>query len=896
MRPATTIRTARAAAVLVALLIACPLRAQLYRATLLSTDGAVTELPNAINNQGVIVGSTPVGNGYSPVVYTNDVPSLLDTPFGWMFVNPAGVDSAGVVFGSAYVNDNDVLVAWVLGNVTILTSAPAAVLFVHAVNDSGTVVGGIEDTATDGFIYSAGSLTDLGLLPGDVDDALNSVNNSGTAVGTGVTPYPALVNHAIGATLAGLYDLGWGAGSQAVAINDSGTIAGLQQVGGAQAAVVSVNGVISPIVSTNWSAFSPMAINNGGMVVGTATLNVRGTPENLAFTYQDGVTTDLNTLVNIPGVTLGSATAITAAGQILAVAQDQATWYVLSPVSLHFSVSAPASASLGTPVTITVTALDAQGNPAPYYDGTLQFTSSDGAAVLPIVQGLISGVRTFDVTFSTLGSQTVTVTDTLYPSITGTSAPVAATLGPRISAQPASQAVNAGSPATFSVAATGQPAPAYQWSFDGAAIPGATAPSYTVADAQAANSGSYAVVVSNSSGSVASASALLTVTAPSGGPAIAEQPSSYSIVGGQTVVLTVGASSGTASSSLRPLVSAALSYKWYLNGNLLSDGAGISGSQEATLILSGASAVPGSYACLIEDASGSVLSQAAELSLSSAAYPSRLINVSCRAQVGQGADILIAGFVVGRSAGNASLPVLIRGSGPALSGFGVPGVLPDPDLGLYSTSPAPALIASNVAWGGGSALAHAASSVGAFAWTDPSSNDTALLEDLVPGAYTANVSGKSGDSGVALAEVYDATPAASVTASSPRLINISARILVGSGANSLIAGFVVGGTTAKTFLIRASGPALEKYGVSGTIPDPELQLNGSSGVIATSIGWQGDAQIASAAAQVGAFSWGDAATPDSALLVTLPPGSYTANVSGASGDTGVGLVEVYEVP
>ena len=85
------------------------------------------------------------------------------------------------------------------------------------------------------------------------------------------------------------------------------------------------------------------------------------------------------------------------------------------------------------------------------------------------------------------------------------------------------------------------------------------------------------------------------------------------------------------------------------------------------------------------------------------------------------------------------------------------------------------------------------------------------------------------------------------------------------------------------------------------MPDPELQLyqsnsDGSSTLLQTNTGWAGNAQIAAAAGTVGAFSWGATATPDSAILITLPPGAYTAQVSGATGDTGVALVEVYEVP
>ena len=102
--------------------------------------------------------------------------------------------------------------------------------------------------------------------------------------------------------------------------------------------------------------------------------------------------------------------------------------------------------------------------------------------------------------------------------------------------------------------------------------------------------------------------------------------------------------------------------------------------------------------------------------------------------------------------------------------------------------------------------------------------------------------------------------------------------------------------TSKTVLIRGSGPALSAFGVPGVLPDPQLQLNNSTGTIASNAGWGGNMQLAAVADSVGAFSWGSAPTPDSALLVTLPPGGYTVEVAGSSGDTGVALVEVYEVP
>jgi hypothetical protein len=259
---------------------------------------------------------------------------------------------------------------------------------------------------------------------------------------------------------------------------------------------------------------------------------------------------------------------------------------------------------------------------------------------------------------------------------------------------------------------------------------------------------------------------------------------------------------------------------------------------------------------------------------------------------------LIAGFVVGGASAGPGEPVLIRASGPALLAFGVAGILPDPSLVLNNPS---GVMASDSGWNGNSQVTSTAAQVGAFAWTSSSSKDSALVETLPPAAYTAEITGTSGDTGIALAEVYDATPAASYSPSAPHLVNISARLQVGTGANILIAGFVVGGTTSKTVLLRASGPALAPFGVSGTLSDPQLSLyrsnaDGTSTLLSSNTGWGGNAQIAAAAGSVGAFSWGSQGTPDSAILVTLPPGAYTAQVQGASGDTGIALVEAYDVP
>jgi beta-glucanase (GH16 family) len=155
-------------------------------------------------------------------------------------------------------------------------------------------------------------------------------------------------------------------------------------------------------------------------------------------------------------------------------------------------------------------------------------------------------------------------------------------------------------------------------------------------------------------------------------------------------------------------------------------------------------------------------------------------------------------------------------------------------------------------------------------------------------AVTAD--GTSDPSGAAQA----AALAASTTS---KLVDISTRGFVGTGPNALVAGFVVGGPSPKTILIRASGPAIaaSPFNVPGTLADPQAQVYASSTVIASNAGWGGNSTIAAAAASVGAFAWSDPASLDSALLMTLAPGAYTVVVSGAAGDTGIALLEVYDV-
>ncbi len=352
------------------------------------------------------------------------------------------------------------------------------------------------------------------------------------------------------------------------------------------------------------------------------------------------------------------------------------------------------------------------------------------------------------------------------------------------------------------------------------------------------------------------------------------QPLSVSVTGGTVALDAVATNSPT--------------YQWMLNGTA------VTGATDSTILITDAASNAGTYTCVATNPDGTATSSSATVSIVATSDPGRLINLSCRAQVDTGGEILIGGFAIGGVGTAGTEPVLIRASGPALAQFEVTGTLPDPKLQLFSGS---TVLASNTGWAGNPTITSTAAAVGAFAWTNANSLDSALLESLSGGPYTAQVSGDSGDTGVALMEVYDATPAGKyVAGTSPRLVNLAARVEVGTGAGSA-AGFVIRGSSALTVLIRASGPALASFGLTGTLPDPDLTLDPATGAaIATNTAWGGSTEISTAAVSVGAFAWGTASSHDSALLITLPPGAYTANVVGASGDTGVALIEVYEVP
>ncbi len=263
----------------------------------------------------------------------------------------------------------------------------------------------------------------------------------------------------------------------------------------------------------------------------------------------------------------------------------------------------------------------------------------------------------------------------------------------------------------------------------------------------------------------------------------------------------------------------------------------------------------------------------------------RLINLATRAQIGGAAGTPIAGFAL---AGTGSKKMLVRAVGPGLANFGVSGTLADPTLTLVSGG---ATIAGNDNWNASDAATFTAT--GAFALSS-ASKDAALVATLPTGTYSAVV-GAGGGAGITLLETYDADSSAAPTAA---LTNASTRAFVGTGDQVLIPGFVVSGSGTLRLLLRAIGPTLANFGVTGALADPQLTLYSGANAIGSNDNWSGASnalEIAATAASVGAFSL-VSGSKDAAMLVTLPAGTYTASVSGVGGATGTALVEIYVVP
>lgn len=269
----------------------------------------------------------------------------------------------------------------------------------------------------------------------------------------------------------------------------------------------------------------------------------------------------------------------------------------------------------------------------------------------------------------------------------------------------------------------------------------------------------------------------------------------------------------------------------------------------------------------------SVPLHAEQFSLSTAA---QALNISTRGTVLGGDNVLIGGFIV---TGFAPKDIVLRAIGPSLDDLGVSGSLPNPVLTLYDSTGA--IVASNDDWTNNAS----ATTIQLNGLAPGSAREAAILQNLAPGAYTVVVSSADDQTGVALVEAYDLS-----RNSNSDLGNLSTRGFVGTGDNVLIGGFIVGSRNNANVVLRAIGPSL---GVADSLADPKLTLYDSNGAeIGGNDNWQDDSE----ASELELQGLAPLDPAEAATLTTLMPGSYTAVVQAADGGTGIGLIEVYNLP
>ncbi|MFL6518952.1 MAG: hypothetical protein ACJ8NS_01910 [Chthoniobacterales bacterium] len=302
----------------------------------------------------------------------------------------------------------------------------------------------------------------------------------------------------------------------------------------------------------------------------------------------------------------------------------------------------------------------------------------------------------------------------------------------------------------------------------------------------------------------------------------------------------------------------------------------------------------GDYISIVSDLSGGDVAYTATFNGEEDIYYVRLapptlklVNLSTRARVLTGEQVLIAGFIV---TGTDPKRVIIRGIGPSLTGIN--GNLSNPTLELHQGN---TTLASNDDWKTKSDGTSQQAEVEATTIPPTNDSESAIVVTLNPGTYTATLSGKNGGTGIGVVEVYDLDQAAN-----SRLANISTRGFVDTDDNAMIAGLTggQGEPGARTpVLIRAIGPSLSGGGIQGPLQDPTLALHDANGAtIATNDNWKiNDQTQQSQEDLIRSSNTAPSNDFEAAIVVTLPPGPNTAIVRGKNNSTGVGLVEVYNL-
>ncbi|MEY2495664.1 MAG: hypothetical protein QOJ45_2156 [Verrucomicrobiota bacterium] len=601
--------------------------------------------------------------------------------------------------------------------------------------------------------------------------------------------------------------------------------------------------------------------------------------------------------------TLGNRT-ITATDTSNSITGTSNSITVSAGPAARFSLSAPTNAVAGSPFSFTVTAFDQFNNTATGYAGTVQFSSTDSQAVLPANSMLTNGTGTFSATLKTVGNRTITATDTVSSSITGTSntITVSAAAATHFAVSAPANAV-AGNTFNFTVTALDQ--------FNNTTTGYAGTVRFTSTDPNATLPGNS--TLTNGTGTFSAT--LRTV----GNQTITATDTSNSSIAGTSTTIAVSQANPALSGTVSPTsgnVGSAFTDTAVLSGGVNSTGTitftvhGPNPGNCATAIFTSVKTVagngtytsdpftgaaPGTYSFVARysgDANNSPVSTVCAAASqtftvnqpspsptpTATPTPAQSLNISTRVRTELGDKAMIGGFII---TGNASKSVVIRGLGPSLASFNLSDLLLNPQLELRGSSNN--LIFLNRDW-----KDNQRSLIEGTNFEPKDDRESVIVISLNPGAYTAILTGELGTTGIGLVEVYDTNPGAD-----SKLGNISTRGFVQTDDKVMIGGFTLGGNNNPTRIaVRGRGPSLSQFNLSPLLADPTLELRNQNGTIMiVNDDWQSD-PVSAAALNANGLGLSD--PKESGIFAVLPAGQYTAILAGKGG-IGIGLIEIYNL-
>ncbi len=741
-------------------------------------NGQVTQLPlppgesigdaTGVNSVGIIVGSVDGGSLQQGCIYKGPASAVITetTSTGCTFVTAFGINDSGRIVGFGIDPNNaarNVGIVLDFGQTTAfevgaIPGANGAIAF--GVGNGGHVVGSTMMNQGSGtpFIWSdADGIRAIPLATGTSEGSARAVNSSGWVVGQDSSAFsiPFLWDGTTTYRLADLlpagsgWDLSMNTSSSAEGISDAGVIVGTGVHNGETHAyaMVPVQGTPTPSptptpttppptatpgVATHFSVSAPGDVlagapfnftvtaqdklnntvtNYSGTVHFTTTASSHSLPPDSTLT--NGTGTFSATIGDMGGDFTITATdtvtpSITGTSNIIHVTPFEPPTPTPTPVpATHFTVDAPDIVFVGKqPFSFTVTARDALNQTATGYAGTVHFTS-DGIATLPGDSTLTNGVGTFEAGPFGLGTWTITATDTVNPSITGTSNPI-------------------------EVYGEGQPTPTPTPS------PSPSATSTPTPPNRALNVSTRLFVQTGNNAGIGGF--IVTGTAPKLllfrgiGPSLGS-------VGVQDALadptLDLRDSKGGQ-------IQANDNWRDLQEQEIIQTGLAPTNDLEAAILVQ---LDPGSYTVILRGANNSTGVGLVEIYDVDHGTDSKLGNLSTRAFVQTGNNVVIAGFILD---GLDNDSIVVRGIGPSLTAFGVPDALPDPSLELRDSNGA--LVNQNNDWQDDPSQASFLSTFGLAPTNDLESG---LFSALPPGAYTAVLFGRNNGTGIGVVEIYD---------------------------------------------------------------------------------------------------------------------------------------------